>query len=775
MEFEEHSRYQDLVEEHCREFNLNSPCYPRLISFIGNTGAGKSAVIRLLLERPRSKNMEDKVNVHRTNISVPVVGRPQSTVPTSGDLHLYRDPAVTAEDICRPLFYADCEGFNGGSQKPEALVNNANNEAVILHSGKNSYLPKWAKTSYSYIKRQVSFISEREAAIQEMFPRLLYNFSDVVVHVMLSAAARQMEKDIIKLLEWAQASSAAATNRVMLPHLIILLNQSDDKSEWDSKTTTAEVFAEQNRLLEESAEVSKFKARFEGLGAPIKTLEDLLKKSYSSIQFIRVPRGSFCTRLSIQLRALDAMIREASLDAQCQKSKSRMLLSSDSTQKFFKLAFDHFSANLYEPFDFLEKLFSMNPLPNTISDNVLLLMRAAFYSLREANEEIASKFCQSIVPVVCSAVVLDVARTHKIIPMSFIDIFGGTTSNTIADAFKVRNNTYQSHMMKAFEEFIENTLDCEWKSSTGECCVNKCVSHDATKQHQNQDGAILGYGEFDSKLMCELSKGWENGINDGLKTMDKQIQDLEQSLTGRIWGIHQNNLKRLYRTIPKLEVFNLLTCFSCFCQPPIEQLPCGHGICANCLDDIGERDPNADSRTIYVRSCDLHHRPRSFSSSASFFRIPAHVGRRVLTLDGGGVRGMIGLKVLSAIEAKFDHKIPIQAHFDLIGGTGPGGLFAIGLGLEDWTVRDTIPKFTNLASHAFTRRKRGWFQLRLYGDDDSIYQGESFDKAIRNEFEEIGEKPLMGLKVCIHGLIYPLHRTDSSMMSYRLLILFSLL
>src|SRR5690242_8073772 len=50
---------------------------------------------------------------------------------------------------------------------------------------------------------------------------------------------------------------------------------------------------------------------------------------------------------------------------------------------------------------------------------------------------------------------------------------------------------------------------------------------------------------------------------------------------------------------------------------------------------------------------------------------------RVLSLDGGGIRGVIPAYLLSRIEQLTGQ--PISAHFDLIAGTSTGGILALGL------------------------------------------------------------------------------------------------
>ena len=57
-----------------------------------------------------------------------------------------------------------------------------------------------------------------------------------------------------------------------------------------------------------------------------------------------------------------------------------------------------------------------------------------------------------------------------------------------------------------------------------------------------------------------------------------------------------------------------------------------------------------------------------------------NVGRfQILSLDGGGIKGIFSAAILAAIEDDLDTRI--TDHFDLITGTSTGGIIAIGLGL----------------------------------------------------------------------------------------------
>ena len=81
---------------------------------------------------------------------------------------------------------------------------------------------------------------------------------------------------------------------------------------------------------------------------------------------------------------------------------------------------------------------------------------------------------------------------------------------------------------------------------------------------------------------------------------------------------------------------------------------------------------------------------------------------RILSLNGGGVRGLYTITVLAEFErilANGDESYSIAEHFDLIAGTSIGGLLALGLA-DGKTARELQAKVLEHACTIFPPRKK---------------------------------------------------------------------
>ncbi len=85
---------------------------------------------------------------------------------------------------------------------------------------------------------------------------------------------------------------------------------------------------------------------------------------------------------------------------------------------------------------------------------------------------------------------------------------------------------------------------------------------------------------------------------------------------------------------------------------------------------------------------------------------------QILSLDGGGIKGLFSAAVLAAIEE--DLKINVIDHFDLIAGTSTGGIIAIGIGLG-MKPREIVEFYLREGQKIFPRCLGAkWFQHWAY-------------------------------------------------------------
>ena len=82
---------------------------------------------------------------------------------------------------------------------------------------------------------------------------------------------------------------------------------------------------------------------------------------------------------------------------------------------------------------------------------------------------------------------------------------------------------------------------------------------------------------------------------------------------------------------------------------------------------------------------------------------------KILSIDGGGIRGIIPALVLVEIEKRTGK--PIHELFDLVAGTSTGGIIAVGLNIPDektgkarYAAKDVVKLFQNRGQMIFFTR-----------------------------------------------------------------------
>ncbi|KAL1622899.1 hypothetical protein SLS56_008580 [Neofusicoccum ribis] len=584
--FQDYGRFQDLMimteqgnggSSHASFQGVQSPerdfRTPSLVSFVGETGAGKSTLIKLLIELNSEPHQ-----VYTT----PVVGASGSDVPTSEDVHLYLEPQTAYSST--PVLFADCEGLTGGTREPMgALFKKKRSQAKSRATGKDDHL---AHKERPLSERKITWADNtlkrsREFAVTNLYPRLLYTFSDVVVFVLREA--RIMESVFERLVEWAVAALEMSSNQPVLPHAIIVLNASSndiDPALWNSETATETIFRNLRGTLSNNNVFKKQAQIWRERGQEIESLEQLMLSYYSSVQIIRVPEKGRPKLIQTQAQELYSSIRTACTWARDSRAELRMLLDVEELQSYLDCAFDHFARALDKPFDFVQASLANSPIPLDFGGNILKLA----INVMEAwqGEFDARTIFQELSYVVASCIMFDLARNKN--------------KGTVESNFPL----YLEHLDAALENFCNSHWPCEFvKPGTGARCVNVRSGH--AKGHQRKDGKVLAVGEYIS------------------------------SISFRIY--HDEFQKNVFLSLKDLQ--------------------------------------------------SLLHKQMG---------------------EEGGMRGIVELEVLRLIERAMGDKLPIRHFFDLVVGTSTGGIIALGLVSQGWSVEECLTFFERLCATAFTPR-----------------------------------------------------------------------
>lgn len=293
-------------------------------------------------------------------------------------------------------------------------------------------------------------------------------------------------------------------------------------------------------------------------------------------------------------------------------------------------------------------------------------------------------------------------------------------------------------------EYCDMWLPCSFSDGEGRRCELMKARHH-TKGHQDGQG-IIAHGDYRSTFTHEeYGPMWERQLRASISFVQGDLQrHQEQYAKGGLLDsdekialrLHRQNIYDFYSGIgDPQDMVSHSTCFCCLMEVPEHPLPCGHVLCSACVQAYGK---STNKCIVEMAYCPLHMDQTRWSSVHQIKFKHKAAGTRVLCLDGGGIRGIVELEVLRAIEQALGGEIPIQAFFDLIVGTSTGGIIALALGVQQWPVDRCISMFTSLCNHAYTPRVKGMPILDLAAtiSHGSKYKTKAFHEALKDAFGE---------------------------------------
>ncbi|EPS35758.1 hypothetical protein H072_10759 [Dactylellina haptotyla CBS 200.50] len=687
--FQDLGRYGNIVA------GLDKKSYPALVSFVGPTGSGKSTLIKMLMELDYSGVQPYETPVVKSAACF-------NTIPTSGDVHLFCDPHTCQPNSERPILYADCEGLEGGERTPlgsrtlkrEKLQKRISEHLPGTKQDTKPSFPHHSKETRQSWKRELKWATtdmtkRREFVVSELYPRILYTFSDVVVFVLRET--NKLESVIERLLIWAAAALEKSSNQPVLPCAIIAMNSlptEGSEAFWDTNIATSEILNEANIEFHRNPKFKRFIRRWEERGTRVESVWGLLHLYYDNLRVVRIPRKGRSTLIKAQVSRLYSEIKICCQHSHRMKRERRMLMSAPTLQTHLQSAYDHFAQSLDTAFDFVKATFAHNPIPSDFGGNILKLILEVKAHSSVRNE--GYSILRMTAPMIASCIMLDAARQG----------IAGKAWELFPE--------YSPSCDDAFQDFFDKHWECEYRNPADPSvrCVNYRVGH-STKGHQDSNGKIISSGEYVSLLTEKHAEVFRDLVMAYLISIENRIDDDpereavdERTLVSKF---HRDEyLGPFYYDAGGADNYvSHSACLVCLVHSPEHHLQCGHVICTPCLQTYGNAKPGC----ITIAYCPMHRVEREFYPYQIFTIKPPSAGVRVLSLDGGGVRGLSQLIMLEYLENALGFDLQLTSFFDLIVGTSTGAHIALGLAAKNWTIMQCIHQFKEMCKETFIVRK----------------------------------------------------------------------
>lgn len=213
-----------------------------------------------------------------------------------------------------------------------------------------------------------------------------------------------------KLLEWGVVSVDKSLNQPALPHVIIVLNATEnfDDDEWDVENATRNLLDDISGAIDRRPSFRELAQLWRDAGRTIKSTKDLLHCYYASIAVIRIPSRGRYMLMDTQMEKLFQLINKRCQWSLMTKKQLRMLATADKLQVYLHAAYDHFSRDLGLPFDFITEALKHNPTPQHYGGNILDLA----ISIKQNSQQgwTMQQIFEKMVPMISSCIMLDSVR-----------------------------------------------------------------------------------------------------------------------------------------------------------------------------------------------------------------------------------------------------------------------------------------------------------------------------------------------------------------------------
>ncbi|KAH8661836.1 acyl transferase/acyl hydrolase/lysophospholipase, partial [Ilyonectria robusta] len=315
----------------------------------------------------------------------------------------------------------------------------------------------------------------------------------------------------------------------------------------------------------------------------------------------------------------------------------------------------------------------------------------------------------------------------------------------------VFNTDIRAVCKRAIIHFLDESAQCAFiDPDSGERCANTKKGH--AKGHQRSSGQLLKEGLFvdgpfdSSRFILSI----EECVLSVMNAVNPQAHSSRRKWQLLVSKHHREHIEVLRdlggypkpgTAQDKLKLgFFMKTsvCYGCLFGNPEYRLPCRHVICESCLRDSDQGETHGQQTGLHMlRSCLICGDTKTAGWPYQIRLRPLLSGLRVLSLDGGGVRGIVELVLLEKVESLIGLDLPIGIFFDLMVGTSSGGIISLGIGAQGRSVKDCAAHFRTICSTGFDNKfltktwGLGWLARWIRS---SIYTSAAMEKALQTAF-----------------------------------------
>lgn len=482
----------------------------------------------------------------------------------------------------------------------------------------------------------------RREMVESTYPRLLYVFSNVICFIFDGPDA-QAQSIMQEVLKFAHTGARKATNLACPPHLFVILNKREGSS-CKPEEEAKEHFRRSNP-----------------------DLFDRVQVLFSSVTIAHLPDASYehnFLLFATNIQSIKALLFDAAKKAAERRSQVERLHNKSEVLDLLQQAIELLRNNPNSVIDPLDLARRKASPPRSLPKRLMAYM-----------EKVKSEVQKSSIDVVKS---FDLALEHlssRLLEVYLINFSRAGEGAWRSVGFAAASPSILGPFEEALhtlEAYIADRDPCRARDPNGNPCGCERTVHDNFhRSAEAQPWAGSFQGSLRDSQAAQLHKRLLHDLRHHSQITVEEFHESRRNRRGA-WNIWN-------ATCPEV-------CIGCILNSGTEALQCGHYLCHQCCEECPNECLACGQKSEW--------KPLQFPASAGF---------RILSLDGGGIRGIVELLTLQRLST-YLFGIPIIKFFDLIAGTSTGGLIALALGAKGLSIDEGIDMYRTLGTLAFVHR-----------------------------------------------------------------------